>query len=42
MHEIAHVTQHLLDSLVTHAPAKHRDEEAAKARARAAVRFGAA
>jgi len=42
VHEIAHVTQHLLDSLVTQAPAKHRDEEAAKARARAAIRFGAA
>jgi hypothetical protein len=42
VHEIAHITQHLLDSLVTHAPAKHRDEEAAKARARAAVRFGTA
>lgn len=40
VHEIAHITQHLLDSLVTHAPAKRRDEEAAKARARAAVRFG--
>ena len=42
VHEIAHITQHLLDSLVTHAPAKHRDEEAAKSRARAAVRFGTA
>ncbi|MGY4542471.1 hypothetical protein ACVWY0_002395 [Arthrobacter sp. UYNi723] len=42
VHEIAHITQHLLDSLVTHAPAKHRDEEAAKARARAAVRFSTA
>ncbi|MCO4255822.1 DUF2277 domain-containing protein [Pseudarthrobacter cellobiosi] len=42
VHEIAQITQHLLDSLVTHAPAKHRDEEAAKARARAAVRFGTA
>ena len=42
VHEIAHVTQHLLDSLVTHAPAKDRDEEAAKAKARAAVRFGTA
>ncbi|WP_332603041.1 DUF2277 domain-containing protein [Arthrobacter sp. S2(2024)] len=40
--EIAHITQHLLDSLVTHAPARNRDEEAAKARARAAVRFGTA
>lgn len=42
VHEIAHVTQHLLDSLVTHAPAKDRDEEAAKAKARSAVRFGTA
>lgn len=37
--EIAHITQHLLDELVTSAPPKHRDEEAAKARARAAKRF---
>ena len=42
VHEIAHITQHLLDSLVTHAPARNRDEEAAKARDRAAVRFGTA
>ncbi|MCI0140728.1 DUF2277 domain-containing protein [Arthrobacter bambusae] len=42
VHEIAHITQHLLDSLVTHAPARNRDEEAANARARAAVRFGTA
>ncbi len=42
VHEIAHITQHLLDSLVTHAPAKNRDEEAAKAKARAAVRYGTA
>jgi len=40
--EIAHATAHLLDSLVAQAPAKDRDEEAAKAKARAAVRFGAA
>jgi hypothetical protein len=40
--EIAHATEHLLDALVTHAPAKDREEEAAKAKARAAVRFGAA
>ncbi|TQK18740.1 MULTISPECIES: DUF2277 domain-containing protein [Microbacterium] len=33
--EIAHVTQHLLDDLVTTAPPKNREEEAAKARARA-------
>jgi hypothetical protein len=42
VHEIAHITQHLLDSLETHAPARNRDEEAAKARDRAAVRFGTA
>lgn len=42
VHEIAHITQHLLDALVTQAPPKDRDEEAAKARARAAVRYGAA
>ena len=42
VHEIAHVTQHLLEALVTHAPAKDRAEEAAKAKAKAAVRFGAA
>ncbi|GED97777.1 DUF2277 domain-containing protein [Gordonia crocea] len=33
--EIAHTTQHLLDDLVTHAPPKNREEEAAKKRARA-------
>ncbi len=33
--EIAHVTQHLLDDLVTSAPPKNREEEAAKARERA-------
>jgi hypothetical protein len=42
VHEIAHITQHLLDALVTQAPPKDRDTEAAKARARAAVRYGAA
>ncbi len=42
VHEVAHATQHLLEALVTHAPAKDRAEEAAKAKARAAVRFGAA
>ncbi|GAA2022023.1 DUF2277 domain-containing protein [Agromyces tropicus] len=36
---IAHVTQHLLDHLVTNAPPKDRDVEAAKARARAAKRY---
>lgn len=42
VHEIAHITQHLLDALVTQAPPKDRDTEAAKARARAAVRYGTA
>jgi hypothetical protein len=40
VHEVAHITQHLLDSLVTQAPPKDRDTEAAKAKARAAVRYG--
>src|SRR6476469_2188400 len=40
--EIAHITHHLLDELVTNAPPKNRDEEAAKARARAAERYGTA
>lgn len=35
VHDIAHTTQHLLDALVTSVPPKNRDEEAAKARARA-------
>jgi hypothetical protein len=38
--EIAHITGHLLEDLVTTAPAKDRETEAAKARARAAVRYG--
>lgn len=37
--EIAHVTGHLLEDLVTAAPPKDREEEAAKARERAAKRF---
>jgi hypothetical protein len=37
--EIAHVTGHLLDDLVTAAPPKNRDEEAAKARARSQARY---
>lgn len=37
--EVAHATQHLLDALVTSAPPKNRAEEAAKAKARAAVRY---
>ena len=39
--EVAAVTQRLLDSLVTNAPPKNREEEAAKARARAAQRYAA-
>jgi hypothetical protein len=39
VHEIAHITQHLLDDLVATTPPKNREEEAAKARARA-VRSG--
>lgn len=41
VHEIAHATQHLVDDLVTKAPAKNREEEAAKRRARAAERYAA-
>jgi hypothetical protein len=37
--EIAYATQHLLDHLSTSAPPKNREVEAAKARARAAVRY---
>jgi hypothetical protein len=37
--EIAHVTQHLLDDLVTTAPPKNREVEAAKRRARAEARY---
>ena len=39
--EIAHVTGHLLEELVTTAPPKDREVEAEKARARARVRYGA-
>lgn len=38
--EIAHITQHLLDDLVTTAPPKDREVEAAKARQRAQLRYG--
>ena len=38
--EVAAATQRLLDALVTTAPPKDREVEAAKARARAAVRYG--
>ena len=38
--EIAHITDHLLEDLVTTAPPKDREVEAAKAKARAAKRYG--
>ncbi len=38
--EIAHITRHLLDELVTTAPPKNREVEAEKARARAQLRYG--
>jgi hypothetical protein len=37
--EVAHATRHLLESLVTAAPPKDREVEAAKARARAQLRY---
>ena len=40
--EIAHATEHLLADLVSGGPAKNREEEAAKARARSAKRFASA
>ena len=39
--EVATITMHLLDELVTAAPAKDRETEAAKARARTEKRFAA-
>jgi len=39
--EVADISTRLLHSLETTAPAKNREEEAAKARARAAERFSA-
>ncbi|MBA2296027.1 MAG: DUF2277 domain-containing protein [Actinobacteria bacterium] len=40
--EIAHITAHLLDDLVTTAAPRDREVEAARARARAEKRYGAA
>jgi hypothetical protein len=40
--EVAAATSRLLAVLVTHAPPRSREVEAARARARAAVRFGSA
>ena len=40
--DVAHAAQHLLDSLVTNAPARDREAEVMKLRARSAKRFGSA
>jgi len=40
VHEIAYITQHLLDDLVTSAPPKNREADAERRRARAVARFG--
>src|SRR3954453_7616992 len=39
VHDVTHAAEHLLQSLVTNAPPRDRDAEAAKARARSAKRF---
>ena len=39
--QVAHISQHLLADLVTNAPPKDREAEAAKAKARAAARYAA-
>jgi hypothetical protein len=38
---VAHISQHLLADLVTNAPPKDREIEAAKAKARSAARYAA-
>lgn len=40
--DVADIARRLIDTLVTNAPTKNRDEEAAKAKMRAAARFGSA
>jgi hypothetical protein len=42
VHEIAHITRHLLEAMVTTAPPKNREEEAIKAKARSEKRFARA
>ena len=42
VHEVAHASMHLLAELVTNAPPKDREVEAARRRARAEKRFAAA
>ena len=41
VHEVAHATRHLLEELVTNAPPKDREVEAAKRKARSAQRYAA-
>jgi hypothetical protein len=38
--QVSQIARNLIDSLVTNSPARNREEEAAKARARVAKRFG--
>jgi len=38
--KLAHIARELIDSLMTDAPAKNREEETLKARAKALLRFG--
>ncbi|WP_104190875.1 DUF2277 domain-containing protein [Cryobacterium sp. Y82] len=42
VHEITHISQHLLEDLVSAAPPKNREIEAEKAKARSQKRFAAA
>lgn len=42
VHEIAHISRHLLEDLVTTVPPKNREAGAEKAKARSAKRFAAA
>ena len=42
VHEIAHISHHLLEDWVTNAPPKNREVEAAKAKERSAKRFATA
>ena len=40
VHDVAFTVRELIDSMVTSAPSRDREEEAAKARVRAVQRFG--
>ncbi|MDJ0339373.1 DUF2277 domain-containing protein [Cryobacterium sp. PH31-O1] len=42
VHEIAHISRHLLEDLVSTAPPKNREQEADKAKARSQKRFAVA